>query len=58
MCIGHATAAQRASNAANGCGPCGRLDATIERFNGFARAGVDDDFRRGTGVAEYSPEYG
>jgi 3-oxosteroid 1-dehydrogenase len=27
-----------------------RLAATVERFNGFARAGVDDDFHRGEGA--------
>ncbi|HWU23372.1 MAG TPA: 3-oxosteroid 1-dehydrogenase [Nocardioides sp.] len=27
--------------------PAGELTATVERFNGFARAGVDEDFHRG-----------
>lgn len=27
--------------------PSGSLDTTVERFNGFARSGVDEDFHRG-----------
>ncbi|GAA1534316.1 3-oxosteroid 1-dehydrogenase [Nocardioides humi] len=27
--------------------PSGSLDATVDRFNGFARSGVDEDFHRG-----------
>jgi 3-oxosteroid 1-dehydrogenase len=30
--------------------PADRLKATVERFNGFAREGVDHDFRRGVGA--------
>ncbi|MFG2140059.1 FAD-dependent oxidoreductase [Streptomyces sp. NPDC048650] len=36
--------------------PPRRLNATVDRFNGFARAGRDDDFRRGESV--YDRYYG
>ncbi|GIH95710.1 hypothetical protein ACFFMN_01575 [Planobispora siamensis] len=31
----------------------GRLAATVERFNGFARTGVDEDFGRGRTVYDF-----
>jgi 3-oxosteroid 1-dehydrogenase len=36
--------------------PAERLAATVERFNGFARAGVDEDFHRGE--SEWDREWG
>lgn len=36
--------------------PAGRLKATVERFNGFARAGTDEDFHRGQ--SRYDHYYG
>jgi 3-oxosteroid 1-dehydrogenase len=36
--------------------PAAALERTVDRFNGFARAGTDDDFRRGESV--YDRYYG
>jgi 3-oxosteroid 1-dehydrogenase len=36
--------------------PAQSLEATVERFNGFARQGVDEDFHRG--VSKYDHYYG